>query len=81
MKIEEEQQLIKKRGINMEKKNKELLKTGLSLNEKYDLIMQNPVLPTIPTVINTTWEKTGDIYKQFSIYDYSQFTTSTKAGI
>lgn len=70
-----------KMGMNMDKKNKELKDADLSLNEKYDLIMQSPVLPNIPIIINTTWEKTGDIYKQFSIYDYSQFTTSTKAGI
>lgn len=65
----------------MDKYNKGLKNTDISLKDQYDLIMRNPVLPNITPIISTVWEKTGDIYKQFSIYDYSQFSTSTKAGI
>lgn len=60
------------------KRNQE--KDTRTLLEKYTEIMDNSNLPeTIP--FDTTWKKTGDKYEQFSIYDYSKYTTATKASI
>ena len=54
----------------------------LDLKEKYDVIMQPASNnPKKHFVNNQTWEKRGDKFKQFSLFDYSKYSTSTKANI
>lgn len=51
------------------------------LEEKYNVIMQPFLSNPKKHLINQTWEKKGDKFKQFSLFDYSKYSTSTKANI
>ena len=53
----------------------------LSLQEEYDLIMRKPFEDVKTPTIQLSWEKSGDIFKQFSIFDYSKYSTSTKSNV
>lgn len=51
-----------------------------ALEQQYDEIMKNTSLKTLPES-SGTWEKTGDIYKKFSLYDTSGYSTSTESSL
>lgn len=49
-------------------------KAIIDLKQEYLEVMKDAtVLPTK----SLSWEKVGDLYKQFSLYDYSKYNTST----
>ena len=53
----------------------------LTLLEEYKLIMKAPADNLKNSFIQHSWEKSGDLFKQFSLFDYSKYSTSTKANI
>lgn len=53
----------------------------LNLLEEYKLIMKTPTDNLQNDFIQHSWEKSGDMFKQFSLFDYSKYSTSTKANI
>lgn len=61
----------------------EKCKKEVSLVTQYEEIMKdgNISFSSDSGIITGKWEKSGDLYKKFSIYDYSKYTTATKASI
>lgn len=61
----------------------EKCKKEVSLVTQYEEIMKdgNTSFSSDSGIITGKWEKSGDLYKKFSIYDYSKYTTATKASI
>lgn len=61
----------------------EKCKKDVSLVTQYEEIMKdsNISFSSDSGIITGKWEKSGDLYKKFSIYDYSKYTTATKASI
>lgn len=50
----------------------------ITLEDKYKIMMG-----TFPSLNNrnfSKWEKTGDVYKQFSIYDTSKYETMSSSN-
>lgn len=48
-------------------------KAIIDLEQEYLEVMKDATV--LPTRV-LSWEKVGDLYKQFSLYDYSKYTTS-----
>ena len=63
----------------IEMENRQHGQKELTLNEAYDLIMRESKIKDIS--VNLAWEKEGDLFKKFSIFDYSKYSTATKASI
>lgn len=71
-------QKTKDRAVDLaHKENSSEMQSSLSLEQRYDEMMRGRNCPTV----SYEWEKSGDIYKQYSLYDHSKYETKTETII